>query len=100
MHRSVTLHGEGGRLHSCHGSLDWSDRSGTQLELGEVRASRQSDFAEELSEAIVATIGGAVTGQPLEATISLLAACEAVFLSGRTGEPESCESVRQMLGRV
>ena len=100
VHRSVTLHGEGGRLHSSNGALDWSDSSGSQLELGKNVPAKENDFAVELSDAILATVNGLVTQPPLETTIELLAACEATFLSGRTGERESCEAVRQMLGRV
>ena len=100
VHRATTLHGEGGRLHSCNGALDWSDHAGTQLELGDVVPARKNDFSTEISNAIVACVTGLVPQHPLEMTIQLLAACEATFLSGRTGERESCEAVRQMLGRV
>ena len=100
VHRAATLHGEAGRLHVSDGAMDWSDRSGTQLELGTTVAAAESDFALEVSNAIMATVTGMVPMHPLETTIQLLATCEAAFLSGRTGERESCEAVRQMLGRV
>lgn len=99
-HRAATLHGEAGRLYSCNGALDWSDSAGTQLELGTWQVASADDFATELSDAIHATISGLAPPPPIEATIRLLAACETAFLSARTGERESCDSVLQMLGRV
>ena len=98
--RAATLHGKGGRLHVCNGALDWSDQTGIQLELEEIAPSSESDFASEVSDAIAATVAGLVPMASPETTVQLLAACEATFLSGRTGERESCEALRQMLGRV
>ena len=100
VHRATTLHGEGGRLHAFNGALDWSDHDGRQLELGDSVPAGEHDFSTEVSDAIVATVTGLAPAPPLETTVQLLAACEATFLSGRTGERESCEAVRQMLGRV
>lgn len=99
-HRAGTLHGDAGRLHSCNGAVDWSDRDGAQLELEPWKPSTPGDFANELSDAIRATVTGLVPPQTIETTIQLFAACETTFLSARTGERESCDSVLQMLGRV
>jgi hypothetical protein len=38
--------------------------------------------------------------RPVDATMDLLAVWEACMLSVRTGEPETIERVRRMLGRV
>ncbi|MCP4833883.1 MAG: hypothetical protein GY895_03880 [Phycisphaera sp.] len=99
-HRAATLHGEAGRLHSCNGAVDWSDRDGVQLELEPWKPSTPDDFPNELSDAIHATVTGLVPPQTLETRIRLLAACETTFLSARTGGRESCDSVLQMLGRL
>ncbi len=100
VHRSATLTGAGGRLQMADGGLDWSGPRGEGLDFEPPSKPAPGDFADEVAECMLAEIDGIVAHRPLEDSVDLLAACEATLLSLRTGEPESHDSVRQMLERV
>ncbi|MAD78418.1 MAG: hypothetical protein CMJ51_03490 [Planctomycetaceae bacterium] len=98
--RSVTIHGEAGRLHYANGAVDWSDADGRQIELETPVPSHPDDLARELVESVESAIADRTPLRPLDAMLDLLASCETAMLSTRTGETESFDSVRAMLGRV
>jgi predicted dehydrogenase len=99
-HRSIALHGEAGRLHMTDHGIDWSDSEGCSIEFEAPRPPTENDLAEDLAESIEAIVRGLVPIRPTEATMELLAVCEACMLSARTGEPEAIDRVRRMMGRV
>ena len=98
--RSVTIHGEAGRLQYTNGVVDWSDLDGHQVELTPPVASHPDDLARELVESVTNAMEGFNPPRPLNTMLDLLAACETAMLSTRTGETESFDSVRGMIGRV
>lgn len=98
--RSVTLTGDGGRLRIVDDGIDWTDADGEVVEFEPSTPPRADDLAEDLAESIEAIVRRLVPMRPPEATLDLLAVCEACMLSARTGEPEAIERVRRMLGRV
>ncbi len=98
--RSVSLHGAAGRLRVVDDGMDWSDAEGGTVEFEPPGPPRQTEPAEDLAESIDAIVRGLVPVRPAEATLDLLAVCEACMLSARTGEPEAIERVRRMLDRV
>lgn len=98
--RSVTLHGEAGRLRMVDGGIDWSDEHGRSVEFEAPGPPCGRDLADDLADSIEAIVRGLVPPRPRDVTLELLAVCEACMLSMRTGEPETIERVRRMLGRV
>jgi hypothetical protein len=98
--RSVTLTGQGGRLRLVDDGIDWSDAEGAIVEFQTSSPPRDLDLADDLAESIEAIVRRLVPMRPAEATLDLLAVCEACMLSARTGEPEAIDRVRRMLGRV
>ena len=101
--RMVTLFGASGRLQWIDGRRDWAGADGSIIERESRGPSEPADFTTELIESIrtqVRVRAGAEPGRASEATIDLLATCEAATLSARTGEPESVDAVRRMIGRV
>jgi hypothetical protein len=98
--RSVTLTGQGGRLRMVDDGIDWSSVEGEIVEFQPSNAPREFDLAKDLAESIEVIVRRLVPMRPAEATLDLLAVCEACMLSARTGEPEAIDRVRRMLGRV
>ena len=101
--RMVTLFGASGRLQCIDGRLDWAGPDGTLIDQESRGSTEPADFTTELVESIRTQIrirSGAEPGRSTDATIDLLATCEAATLSARTGEPESVDAVRRMIGRV
>ena len=101
--RITTLFGPGGRLQSLDGRLDWTGPDGEVVEHEATTTPGADDFHRELAESIRSHVrmnkSGERTRSP-ELIVDLLATCEAVLLSSRTGEPESVDAVRRMIGRV
>jgi predicted dehydrogenase len=98
--RSVTLHGVSGRLRMVDDGTDWSDLEGRTVEFEPSSPPGENDLAIDLLESVEAIVRGLVPMRPVDATMDLLAVWEACMLSVRTGEPETIERVRRMLGRV
>jgi len=101
--RMATLYGGGGRLQWNDGRVDWAGRDGEIIDHDSGAPDQRTDFTAELVESIRTQVrirAGVEPGRTSEATIDLLATCEAVMLSARTGEPESVDAVRRMIGRV
>jgi len=98
--RVVTLQGDAGRLRMVDDGIDWSDAEGRCVEFAPSGGPGENDLADDLVESIEAIVRGLVPLRPMEATMDLLAVCEACMLSMRTGEPETIDRVRRMLGRV
>ncbi len=101
--RITTLFGPGGRMQSLDGSVDWTGPDGEVIEHEATTTPGPDDFYQEFSESIQSHVRLARSGERSrspELIVDLLATCEAVLLSSRTGEPESVDAVRQMLGRV
>jgi hypothetical protein len=101
--RITTLFGPGGRMQSLDGSLDWTGPKGEVVEHEATTTPGTDDFHRELAESIRCHIRMHERGERSrspELIVDLLATCEAALLSAKTGEPESVDAVRRMLGRV
>ena len=101
--RVVTLFGPSGRLQSNDGRLDWAGPGGESIDRESSPEGGEVDFTTELAASIRAQVrirAGVEKGRSSETTVDLLATCEAAMLSARTGEPESIDAVRRMIGRV
>lgn len=101
--RTATLYGASGRLQCLDGRIDWTGADGAVIDHDPGANNDPVDFTTELVESIHTQVrirAGVEPGRTPEATIDLLATCEAVTLSARTGEPESVDAVRRMIGRV
>ncbi|MDG2022666.1 MAG: hypothetical protein P8J59_12035 [Phycisphaerales bacterium] len=101
--RITTLFGAGGRMQNLDGCLDWTGPEGEVLEHEATITRAADDFHRELAASIKSHVRMSEHGErnrSPELIVDLLATCEAVLLSSRTGEPESVDAVRRMLGRV
>ena len=101
--RTATLFGDSGRLQCIDGRLDWAGPDGEIIDHESGGPAEPSDFTTELAESIRTQCrirAGNEPGRTSDTTIDLLATCEAATLSARTGEPESVDAVRRMIGRV
>lgn len=100
LQRVVTLYGPAGRLSCRDGAITWRDGDGRDVEASNDGASAPPDLAAQLAQAISWHLERAARPRDQATWKTLMAACEAVLLSARTGNAETIDSVRRMLGRV
>lgn len=100
LQRDVTLHGDAGRL-ACHdGVTTWRSPDGTTLESGGDAAVGSPSIEHQIVEAMRWRLEGVVRPRDHDTWQGMMASCEAILLSARTGNAETIDSVRRMLGRV
>ena len=100
LQRDVALQGDAGRLAYSEGRTTWRSVDGRDLESGGAQDAAAPSLAEQIAEAVAWHVGGASRSRDHDTWEGMMAACEAVLLSARTGNAEVVDSVRRMLGRV
>lgn len=100
LQRDVWLQGDAGRLAYNEGVTTWRGIDGRPLESGGGPAVVAPSLAHQIAEAVHWHLEGVVRPRDRDTWQGMMASCEAVLLSARTGNAETIDSVRRMLGRV
>lgn len=98
--RSITAWGEGGRLHWRNGRVDWVDPNGKTVEQDDQPQVASPGLPDQLIDAVARISTLPAPTQTESRQVETLACVEASLLALRTGETESVDRIRSVLGRL